>query len=64
MSADSNRARFPTVAAIVDELRAQGLNPRVLWAKEGPYEVGQRPEHPNAFDIPRGYRMSTVKERQ
>jgi hypothetical protein len=40
----TNRSRMPTVAEWVDELRAQGLEPKVIWAKENGYEVGKKPE--------------------
>jgi hypothetical protein len=63
MSKDSNRSRFPTVAAFVDELRAQGFEPKVLWAREGNHEVGQRPKFAEVFDIPRGYGL-TAKDRK
>ena len=48
---------MPTVASIVDELRAQGLSPRVIWAREKSHEVGQRPDYREVFEIPRNYRM-------
>lgn len=45
MSAESNRLRMPTVAQWVDELREQGFQPKVIWAKENGYEVGKKPEY-------------------
>jgi hypothetical protein len=55
-SASQNRAAMPTVAQFIDELRAQGLTPKVIWAREGSHEVGQRQAFKEVFDIPRGYR--------
>ena len=34
MKRDSNRAAMPTVAAFVDEIRAQGFSVKVLYASE------------------------------
>lgn len=59
MSSSSNRAAMPNVAAIVDELRAQDLAPKVLWAREGGLEIGQRPIFREVFEIPKGYRMES-----
>jgi hypothetical protein len=61
MSSSENRARFPTVAAFIDELRAQGLSPKVMWAREGDHEVGQRPKYAEVFDVPRGYGMPATR---
>lgn len=52
-SSERNRAAMPTVAKLVDELRAQGLSPRVLWAKENGLEMGKRPNYREVFEIPR-----------
>lgn len=48
MSREQNRAAMPTVAEWVDELRAQGLHPKVIWAKENGREVGRKPIYPDA----------------
>lgn len=37
----SNRDSFPTIAQIVDEIRAQGIDVRVLWASERGKTVGK-----------------------
>lgn len=52
--ASSNRAAMPIVAAIVDELRAQGLSPKVVFASENGVTVGRRPRYENVFEVPAG----------
>jgi hypothetical protein len=54
---ESNRVSMPTVAAFVDELRAQGLSLKVIFASENGIRVGKKPQGENAFDIPPQYRM-------
>lgn len=55
MSAQDNRAAMPTIAALVDELRAQGLELRVIYASENGKTLGKKPEHREVFDIPKDY---------
>jgi hypothetical protein len=44
------RADFPIVTDFADELRAQGLDPRIVWAIEGGKEIGPvPPEEREAF---------------
>lgn len=57
MSRADNRARMPTVAAIVDEYR-EWLG-KVIYASENGHEIGAKPMNENSFDIPPGYRMFT-----
>lgn len=41
MTAKDNRAKMPTVAKMVDEVKAVfGDGVKVLWAREGGYELG------------------------
>jgi hypothetical protein len=61
MSRDDNRARMPVIAALVDELRAQGLMVKVLYAKENGVELGRMPEYREVFDIPRRGRMEGAR---
>ncbi len=56
----SNRARMPTVAAIVDEYRSLGLTVTVIHATENGITVGKKPTNENAFDIPPGYRLAAA----
>lgn len=37
------RADFPVVTNFADELRAQGFDPRIVWAIEGDKEIGPVP---------------------
>ena len=37
------RANFPIVTNFADELRAQGFDPRIVWAIEGGKEIGAVP---------------------
>lgn len=53
MSKDDNRARMPQIAAIVDQIRAQGIAVKVLYAKENGVELGKQPVYREVFDIPR-----------
>lgn len=62
--AQSNRAAMPTVAAIVDELRAHGVDVKVIWAEENGRQVGKRPTNENVFDIPANYGMTTAKAKK
>jgi hypothetical protein len=58
MSKDEMRAMFPTVAAIVDELRPfMGKGAKVIYASENGHVIDRRePVNPDAvFDIPEGY---------
>jgi hypothetical protein len=52
----SNRARMPTIAAIVDEYRAIFPELKVIFASENGITVGERPTKEKAFTIPRNYR--------
>lgn len=52
----SNRAAMPAVAQLVDEIRAQGVSVRVIYAQEGGQERGRKPEDKEVFDIPANYR--------
>lgn len=54
-SASSNRQAMPTVAQMVDDIRAMGIEVRVIYAAEKGKELGKKPEGENAFDIPRNY---------
>lgn len=54
---NSNRLSMPTVAAFVDELRAAGLNPKVLYASENGKTVGRLDAEENAFTVPANYRL-------
>jgi hypothetical protein len=54
--AANNRAAMPTVAALVDELRAKGLEPRVIYASENGKTLGAKPQYREVFDIPQDYR--------
>lgn len=45
MSREDNRRCMPTVAEWVDQLREQGLEPKVIWASENGMEVGRKPEY-------------------
>ena len=54
---------MPTVAAMVDEIRAQFPGVKVTYARENGIEVGKRDRDENAFDIPPGYRMPTHVEK-
>lgn len=56
---DANRAAMPNVAAFMDELRAQGISARVIYARENGVTFGKKPVYENAFAVPRGYRMAT-----
>lgn len=56
MSKEDNRRQMPTVAALVDELRAQGFAPKVIYAKENGREVGTQPAYREVFQIPKDYR--------
>jgi hypothetical protein len=47
----SNRESMPTIAQIVDEIRAQGIDVRVLWASEGGKTVGRKPQQENAYPL-------------
>lgn len=42
---------MPTIAQIVDEIRAQGIDVRVLWASEGGKTVGRKPQQENAYPL-------------
>ena len=53
--AKSNRAAMPVVASFVDELRAQGLNVKVIYAAENGKELGRKPDYREVFEIPRDY---------
>lgn len=53
MSHADNRARMPTVAAIVDEFRP--WLKKVIYASENGHEIGAKPQDENVFDIPPGY---------
>jgi hypothetical protein len=59
----SNRAQMPTVAAMVDEIRALGFPVKVTYARENGLTVGGRIRDENAFTIPPGYLMPTNVER-
>lgn len=37
------RADFPIVTSFADDLRAQGFDPRIVWAIEGENEIGPVP---------------------
>jgi hypothetical protein len=50
---ESNRASMPTVAAFIDELRALGLEVKVLYAKENGVTLGNKPVYREVFEIPR-----------
>lgn len=39
---ETYRARFPTVARFIDELRAAGFSPKVHYCREGDHEAGDR----------------------
>lgn len=54
--AKNNRNAMPTVAAFVDEIRAQGISCRVLYASENGNELGKKPEYVNVHNVPRVYR--------
>jgi len=53
--AANNRAAMPQVADIVDQIRAQGLDVKVIYAAENGKELGRKPEYREVFDIPRDY---------
>lgn len=38
-----NREQFPRIAALVDDLRKQGIDVTVKYCKEGNYELGLKP---------------------
>jgi hypothetical protein len=44
MSSEQNRAAFPVTAWLVDEMRKQGFEPKVIWCCENGSERGKRPE--------------------
>lgn len=56
MTRDNNRNAMPTVAALVDQLRAQGIEVKVLYAAENGRELGKKPQDREVFDIPANYR--------
>lgn len=56
MTRDSNRQAMPTVAAFVDEIRAQGFEVRVIYAKESGKELGKKPQEREVFTVPANYR--------
>ena len=43
-TAEENRRRMPTVAAFVDEVRKYWPDAKVVYAREGDYEVGKKTE--------------------
>lgn len=48
MSAQSNRDKMPNVAKMVDDVRAIfGPGVKVVYAREGEYELGKRPDPAN-----------------
>lgn len=52
MTAKDNRARMPNVARMIDEIRAVfGQDCKVLWAREGGYELGT-PIDPSKLVVP------------
>lgn len=53
--AKDNRAAMPAIASFVDELRAQGLEVKVIYAAESGKELGRKPEYREVFDIPEDY---------
>ncbi len=55
----SNRDAMPTVAAMVDEIRAQGFPVKVIYASENGLTVGALAKDENCFDVPKGYGMTT-----
>lgn len=58
-SRENNRARFPNVAALVDEIKAQGFDAKVIWCSENGISAGKQPQYTEVFDIPPGYGMAT-----
>jgi hypothetical protein len=63
MSKADNRARMPTVAAIVDEFRAfLGNGGKVIYASENGHEIGVKPCETNVFPIPPNYRPMWTPE--
>lgn len=54
----ANRARMPSVAGFVDELRAHGIASKVLYARENGITVGKPPQFDpdKVFQIPANYR--------
>lgn len=56
MSRDNNRTAMPQVAAFVDQIRAQGVEVKVLYASENGHELGKKPQDREVFDIPANYR--------
>lgn len=51
MSKADNRANMPTVAQIVDELRAQGIDVKVLYASEAGKTIGKKTTGENAYTL-------------
>lgn len=52
MTAEDNRKRMPNVAKVIDEVRAVfGDGCKVLWAREGGYELGT-PIDPSKLVVP------------
>jgi len=43
MKKDANRQAMPIIAAFVDEIRAQGVTVKVLYASENGRTVGTKP---------------------
>lgn len=68
MTAKDNRAKMPNVARMVDEVRAVfGDGVKVLWAREGEYELGTRPDRSKyvvpCFDEPKKEKPPTRRRR-
>ncbi len=61
MTRENNRLSMPTVAALVDEIRAQGFGCKVIYASENGKTLGEKPKDENIFQIPPGYRIPTAK---
>lgn len=59
-----NREAAPNLAALVDELRAQFPDAKLVWGKDllTDVEIGKRPDEPNSFQIPSGYEPCKVIE--
>jgi len=52
-----NRELMPRLAALVDEVRQQFPDAKVIWGEDlvTGHKVGQKPENENAFTIPKDY---------
>lgn len=58
----ARRAAMPTITALVEQYAE--FSPTVVWAEENGITVGKKPDYTseNAFQIPHGYRLPTIKE--